>query len=188
MVFLFAIPALHAQVAPTRIGQHAMGETLKEWLAIEKFESPDAACSVEMIQKQERYEGECRRDKAAGIITTGDHNGPKQSKWKFVDQKLVSLTIVMPAYAGSYIEPDVPQELKFLIDAYGPPTHTEIVAYQNSYGAKWDCIQAFWDMPDATTIIAGESIRDTDRGPRRQLIVLFSPAAKEEIKPNPYKR
>jgi len=46
MALLIAIPALYAQIAPTHIGQHSIGETLKEWLTTEKLASQDEACAA----------------------------------------------------------------------------------------------------------------------------------------------
>jgi hypothetical protein len=63
-----------------------------------------------------------------------------------------------------------------------------MVPYQNAYGAKWDCVEATWIMPDGSTILAEETIRNmTSQGQRRGFAVYFGPAkSKMQPTPNPY--
>jgi hypothetical protein len=57
--------------------------------------------------------------------------------------------------------------MNFLVQAYGNPSSTEEIRYQNAFGATWDCPQLRWDnMPDGTRIIAWEAIWNSDNGPR----------------------
>jgi hypothetical protein len=85
------------------------------------------------------------------------------------------------------------QQMDFLEAKYGEPTKTEIVTLQNSYGAKWDCFHATWNMPDGAIILAIESIENLPMsGPTRWLKVTFLSKARgqelaaEGSKPNPY--
>ena len=100
----------------------------------------------------------------------------------------MKLVIDIPGYALSMYEPDIPQEIKFLVEAYGPPKDQKQVPFQNSYGAKWDCLEAVWLMSDGVGIVAGERIRNTDHGPRRGLSIMFVPKDETPKPPviNPY--
>jgi hypothetical protein len=76
---------------------------------------------------------------------------------------------------------------------YGEPTERKSVTYQNAFGAKWECLQATWQMPDGAVILASESIKNL-RGPTRWLTVSFvskeriaQVAAEQKAKANPYK-
>jgi hypothetical protein len=118
------------------------------------------------------------------IIVGGDYsdrNG-RSYTWKFSGQKLAQVSIRIPSYILSKLEPDTRQEFEFLTQAFGVPTQKKMAAYQNGYGAKWDCPEATWLMPDGVTILAWESIRNTDAGPRRGFNIVFSP--KTECRPS----
>jgi hypothetical protein len=88
-------------------------------------------------------------------------------------------------------EPNATQEIKFLTEAYGTPTNTRNISFQNGYGAKWDCLEATWEMPDGSVIQAAEGIRNISYGARRGLKITFaSKAALDKTKAaetNPYK-
>jgi hypothetical protein len=110
--------------------------------------------------------------------------------WGFAQEKLVKVMISIPGFYEANKEPDIPQEIKFLTEAYGSPMSTGKNVYQNSYGAKWDCLEVSWGLPDGVLIVAHEYIRNTDEGPRRGLDIGFiskdAPEAKKPPVTNPY--
>jgi len=128
------------------------------------------------------------------IIVEGsyqDKNG-RNYNWRFAGRKLERVSIRIPSYILSVLEPDTQQEIDFLTQAFGAPTQTKTVSYQNSYGAKWNCPEVTWAMPDGALIVLGEHIRTTDSGPRRGIEIDFISqealkVLKGEEKPNPYK-
>jgi hypothetical protein len=87
---------------------------------------------------------------------------------------------------------DTAQEIKFLTEAYGPPSATKNIAFQNSYGAKWECPEITWARPDGASIVLDEYIINTDSGARKGVHILFISrdalnSLKNDEKPNPYK-
>jgi hypothetical protein len=89
--------------------------------------------------------------------------------------------------------PNVPLEIGRLEEVYGKPTDQKTVQYGNAYGAKWDCLEATWAMPDGAEISAKEQIENLPTsGPTRVLTIRF--ASREDLEllapapgPNPYK-
>ncbi len=114
----------------------------------------------------------------------GDEAIKQAFRWVFMDGHLAEVS-------AEYPKPDTEQQVAFLQQAYGVPTKTETTAYQNAYGAKWDCLQVRWDMPDGAVILASESIKNLPE-PVRWLTVTFISKDRVESmirqgqKPNPY--
>jgi len=84
--------------------------------------------------------------------------------------------------------------MALLIEKYGQPSESKTAEFQNAFGAKWECLEVFWNMPDGTLISAREYI-DTDyRGaPERKIMIAFQSKdaiaeAQRKAKPksNPY--
>jgi hypothetical protein len=174
---------------PTRIGPHHIGETLQEWIAAShELDNLESVCRSRKHWDKER----CKhlldiRDGKLDEIGTGfdDAHG---YKWKFIDGSLQQVEVDIPGIlSGS--SPNIPEEVGFLIQKYGQPSESGTVVYQNSYGAKWDCLRATWTMPDGTFIMAREHI-GTIGGFRRELMVIFSSkdalSSQGQTKSNPY--
>ena len=57
-------------------------------------------------------------------------------------------------------------------------------------GAKWNCVEATWNMPDGAVILATESVTAMDGGPSREVTVRFISKDRmtqlQQPKPNPY--
>jgi hypothetical protein len=145
-------------------------------------------------EEAQRIGRECEKqmrgvaDGAGEIVVGGDfsdRNG-RTYTWTFADHKLAQVSIRVPSYILSQLEPDTQQEIEFLIQAFGVPAQTKMVPYQNGYGAKWECPEATWLMPDGATILAWESMRNTDEGPRRGFNIVFSPKTELPPRTNPY--
>jgi len=154
--------------------------------------SMEASISVEVDEAGKACDFELSKiltGQAGDIVSVQDLN-VKESRWKFTNQKLTQLTITLPAYQPAVIEPNVAKEISFLVEAYGPPTTDKMVPYQNAYGARWDCREVIWTMPDGVQIAAGESIRNTDQGPRRGLLIVFTSknGGNKQPERNPYVR
>jgi hypothetical protein len=81
-----------------------------------------------------------------------------------------------------------------LVEKYGPPSERRTVEFQNAYGAKWECPEVSWSMPDGTFIQAGEYIGTGYHGaPQRRILITFmskdaivDAQRKGQPKSNPY--
>ena len=174
-----------AAPAPTRIGSHRLGESLSEWLGVQKIDltlicqnhdktGPSLTANVSDWVKCDSLSRIRDTGKGYSWATSEDF------KWVFVDGKLSTVTRVYPLE-------DSAQQAGFLKDAYGPASKTEVVPVQNAYGAKWNETVAAWNMPDGAVITLTAL-----GGPSASLIVLFQ--SKEAVKaqapysdkPNPY--
>jgi hypothetical protein len=185
----------------TRIGEHHMGETVQEWLAITlALDGMETVCGSRKRADKDRCKEQRNLqetiDRRRGLplfLKTGSIDD-RTMEWEFDDGKLAKVD-VSPGFdlsnlaEGIKIKGTIQEEIRFLTETYGEPTTISTVPYQNSYGAKWDCLEANWDMPDGTHILAAESIAS---GQRRLYSVLF--VSKEWMgkqqqkgKPNPYK-
>ena len=176
--------AAFGQITPTRIGEHQMGETLQQWLAIShEVDNLDAVCR----SRKHGLEGKvlkenCRRlenirDGKQNVIATTEAN--RQYTWHFDDGKLSAVKIdapdpSLPSGAQSI---NVKEEIKLLVQAYGKPSRTKIVPYSNAYGLKWECSELYWTMADGTQIAAVESVNQHDD---RALVVVL--ASKEAMR------
>jgi hypothetical protein len=190
-----------------------LGETFREWLVAEKLDSPEANCQAReqalrdwqsankvtgygSLREAEGTREECLQETAkvnsgqAGKIIVdefGEWYKGKEYSWQFSDGKLLKVLISIPGNISSNKEPDTDQEIKFLIEAYGAPIDRRTVSYQNAYGAKWDCPEVTWSMPDGSMILASEHIRSTDNGPLRGLQITFASKESLEFKKQPEK-
>jgi hypothetical protein len=57
-----------------------------------------------------------------------------------------------------HIHPDREQEWRWLIEKYGAPTEHSTRAYQNAFGARWECASALWKLPNGEGVVAEESM------------------------------
>jgi hypothetical protein len=202
ILFLSVVAALQAQsvqLVATRLGEHRIGESLQEWFAIShELDRLDTLCHSRKRGLQGQVDkSNCRalqniRDGKHNEISTDNYN--RNYIWKFSDGKLSEVQINIPGpFALASIQPNIQDEIGFLIQTYGKPSKVETVPYQNSYGARWDCAEVSWEMPDGVQIFASEHIGNPSwGGPRRELLVLLlSKEAldrKTQSKPNPYAR
>lgn len=123
------------------------------------------------------------------IVSVHDN---RKDEWEFASKRLAKLSITIPHRYNWREDADTAQEIKLLTEVYGHAASTKSVILQNSFGAKWECAEVMWAMPDGGGIILAEYIRDTDSGPRRGVSVLFlsldeMTSQKKGDKPNPYK-
>jgi hypothetical protein len=192
-----------AQVRPTEIGGHRVGETLQEWLSINHLDLGEICGPRMRAQKHVDSKVMCKnlsafRDGETGTFSTKDETG-RTLEWLFVDAKVaeVSMTQELDFYAGgSHWSPSSAEEqVRFLGELYGPPDAAETIPYQNSFGAKWTAIEATWKRPDGTVIIGSELITVLESGPARSFRVRFVSKARMELlrkvqqeKTNPYAR
>ena len=160
-----------SQLPGTYIGSHRIGETVQEWLANNQLDLT-AICQSRKREDKTVCKGlsSFQAGKLGTFYTTND---TKQTyAWLFVDGKVAQVSIEHPL-------PDTPQQMGFLIEKYGQPTKSETVAYQNAYGAKWDCLRASWEMPDGAAILAAESIKNLPE-PTRWLTITFLSAPERD--------
>jgi hypothetical protein len=108
--------------------------------------------------------------------------------WRFAHGKLCELNITQRGWLNTA------REMALLIEKYGQPSESKTAEFQNAFGAKWECLEVFWNMPDGTLISAREYI-DTDyRGaPERKIMIAFQSKdaiaeaqRKAQPKSNPY--
>jgi hypothetical protein len=145
----------------TRIGNHQIGETFGVWFAINANVPPTetaiAAANVGKVlgeackkyihgpqwkQESQNIRSDCKsllpiRDTGRGEFQTVV--GGQPVTWRFVGVRVEEALIEYPI-------PDTPRELERLVEAYGAPAASKTVSYQNAYGAKWDCLEASWNM------------------------------------------
>jgi hypothetical protein len=107
----------------------------------------------------------------------------QQRSWIFENHKLAHIITV---YDG---HPDTEQQWRWLTEKYGSPTSKRIETYQNGFGARWECEEAVWKLPDGEGVAARESI---GTGNAMWFTVDFQSreavqmAEKDPGKPNPY--
>ena len=108
----------------------------------------------------------------------GDLRSNSVDLWTFADGKLV--------YKQSVLDVDIAaQQLRFLKEAYGPPSSIKKIPQQNAFGAKWEDVLATWHLAGGTTLYFKAL-----GGPKDDLIITFiskdyvDPSASSA--PNPY--
>jgi hypothetical protein len=191
---LLALAALtFGQTTPTHVGQHQMGETRQEWLAVShELEKLDTVCQS---KKRGVDKSNCEllqniRDGKQNEIVTTINN--RSYTWKFADGKLSEVHIA-PNLFGT--EQDrllyFQEETGFLSQTYGKPSNVRTVPYHNTYGAQWERSNIDWNMPDGTQITAVEDPSFAGQG-KLSLILFLSKDAlagpTQQTKPNPYKQ
>jgi len=172
----------------TTIGAHEMGETVQRFIDV--THGADFAAKICRSHKHDdRLQCKGLTDLVngqPGVLQTKDES--RDYRWRFVNGKLYELNILQ---RGSL---DAEREIGLLIEKYGQPSESKTVVYQNAFGAKWECPEVVWNMPDGALIRAGEYIDTNYSGAsqRRILITFLSKEAiadaqrKAQPKANPY--
>jgi len=184
------------QPSGTRIGPHRLGETFKEWLAVEKIDL-DAVCksgarwlgwdqgqsNAHQSQEDSLVCGDLRPISLDGNGDYRDRRGLGANngyvdRWTFANGKLA---VKQSVYSNEFTT----KELGFLKEAYGPPTLITKLPQQNAFGAKWNDILVTWHLSGGTTLYM-----KAVGGTSEDLIVTFisreyanAPVSHE---PNPY--
>jgi hypothetical protein len=179
-----------------RIGTHALGESQQEWLSHDPHVLDDliSTCAG---KSRRNYKEWCKyladlRDGNVGEIH--DRGGNRVYTYTYTNGKLSKIEISTPDSVErptGYDQPNMQAELQLVIDKYGPPTSANIVAYQNGYGAHWDCFEDTWIMTDGAQIVAWESIIEQDHIHYFTVIFISKEYAENEKRqqsnrPNPY--
>jgi hypothetical protein len=174
------VPCL-AAAPPTTVGPHHIGETLAEWIS-----SSPACISYNPIDygKDGPYCERVNEVTRAGSGYIMHQNSHGVYTWTFTDRLLSELSVIPNATESIQVE------LGLLIQKYGKPTKNEVITHENLYGAKWEGLNASWQMPDGTLITAGDIRNDYGN---QQLVIIFKSAAvvekelrERQNKPNPY--
>jgi hypothetical protein len=129
------------------------------------------------------YKSVCRRlseirSTGSGDFYLGDATVKVAFRWVFQSGRLVEVSSHEPSG----------EQVKFLEQTYGPPVQTKMAAYQNGYGARWECPLVIWLMADGAIIRAEETIQLGDRW----MTVTFRTRERAEAvnrenqEPNPY--
>jgi hypothetical protein len=170
---------------PTAIGPHQLGETFEQWLSIN---------SIDMVAVCQKHHGDralCKRFSA--IRDTGrGHCYIVMQNISMQPFDFVFSNGIVEEVSTEYPNPDLQHQLEFLKSAYGPPAISDTVAYQNGYGATWNCQRFSWNMPDGAAIHAAESIKPTPEHMRVLTVTFVSRewrakvAAEDKADPNPY--
>jgi hypothetical protein len=192
-LFMALAYVLSAQPTPTKVYSHRLGETLQEWLAENQMDLAAICASKKRDDKTVCKTLSLYRDGKTGTFETIDDKKHRY-EWLFIDGNVAEATTgaALDFYAGGshFAASNMDEQIGFLSQVYGPPAKVQTVPYQNALGAKWNCVEATWNMPDGAVIIATESITMMDAGPDRSIKVRF--ISKERViqlqqsKPNPY--
>jgi hypothetical protein len=142
--------------AATSIGPHQMGESFDKWLALNGMDLQEICAKKHPRGSGINYKSTCQRLTAIKVSGWGEfylgfQGNQVPFRWYFSDGHLSECSI-------KHIAPDVDQQISFLVAKYGEPASRQTVAYQNAYGAKWDCLEANWRMPDGVVIQARETV------------------------------
>ena len=166
-----AAPSITAANAQTMIGKHRLGETVREWFAVEGVNSLETACqsgkspeaqalwSLKLTPKghaklcqtllnaQSSGNGKFGKD-APGI-------GGAQMVYDIIHGKVavVERTVFPDLLLGGF-----GQEMKFLSDQYGQPSANSTSTWQNGFGATRTGLNTFWKLPNGDTIAAMEEL------------------------------
>jgi len=172
----------------TTIGGQQMGETVQRFMAV----AHGADYVAQICKSHKRTDKlECRAltdlaDGKPGVLHTNDDD--RDYHWRFVHGRLYELNITPRRSLNTE------REIELLVQTYGPPTERKTVVFQNAYGARWECPEALWSMPDGISISASEYIGSRYSGTERRILISFM--SKEAIadaeremqpKPNPYR-
>ena len=90
---------------------------------------------------------------AAAVLAEEARSGPGSAEDELSKSYQVKIDALEPLAQLAPTDSDTAQEIKFLTEAYGPPSATRSVAFQNSYGAKWECPEVTWARPDGASIV-----------------------------------
>jgi hypothetical protein len=182
------------QMTPTQIGGHRIGETLHEWLAIShKLDNLDGVCRsrrgglLGRVDKSNcEYLRSIRDGKLSEIPTRDDD---RIYRWTFASGTLSEVRIA-PTYEQDkqlYFQ----DEVSFLVQTYGKPSTVRTVPYHNAYGAHWESLEVYWNMPDGTCIMALEDSAFARHGNLLLIDFLSNEALNgmtQQTKPNPYQQ
>jgi hypothetical protein len=80
-----------------------------------------------------------------GELQTKDES--REYLWIFAHGKLCELNITRRGWLNAE------REIGLLIEKYGQPSESKTAEYQNAFGAKWECLEVLWNMPDGTSIL-----------------------------------
>jgi hypothetical protein len=177
---------------PVRIGQHRIGETVDEWLTAAHLDLEDI-CKREPAEITQRAGGMAdlpswperlkELQASAPCHVLGDIRGTGNGKysaiesdgrkfdWIFANGKAAQASVF---YIDGKDDVSIDQQVKFLVEAFGPPQHTSVITSQNAYGAKIDSPVRSWTLTDGTSIIALEGFSFSSG---RNMIVSFSSKA-----------
>ena len=184
------------QARGTYLGAHLVGETVQAWLTINQLDLGIICKSRKREDKTICKNLSSYRDGKTGtFFTTNDTK--RKYEWLFIDGRVAEVSTgdaLEFSVNGSHFAVSTMQEqIGFLTQLYGPPTKTKAIPYQNALGAKWDCLEATWQMPDGGVIWAVESIENTRLGSGRNINVRFLSSDRvrqlgnaQQAKPNPY--
>jgi hypothetical protein len=153
---------------PTTIGGHQMGETAQQFIDV----THGADYAAKLCRSHKRDERlQCRGlmdllNGQPGELQTKDAS--REYLWRFAHGKLCELNITQRGWLNTE------SEIGLLTEKYGQPSESKTAVYQNAFGAKWECAEVFWKLPDGTLIRAGEYI-DTDYSgaPQRKIMITF---------------
>ena len=107
----------------------------------------------------------------------------QQRNWVFENHRLARISII---YDG---RPDKEEQWRWLTEKYGAPTLKRVQVYQNGFGARWECQEAFWKLSDGDGVAAKELMGTNNAvwfAVEFQSREAMLKAEKDPGKPNPY--
>jgi hypothetical protein len=157
----FAIVLALAAVAsgqdpkPTMIGPHRLGESFDEWMIAAKLDLTDICGQHPRSDKRMDYKQVCKtlttlKAGGKGWFRLEDYKNDATFTWSFINARTTTAESLHLTPAATV--------LAQLTQAYGMATANRVVPYQNALGAKWECLEADWMLPDGAIIMAKETI------------------------------
>lgn len=173
---------------PTMIGSHRLGESFDEWMIAAKLDLADICGNHPRSDKRMDYKQVCRTLTALkagrkGWFRLEDHKNDATFTWSFINGRTTMAESLHLTPAATV--------LAQLTQAYGMATANRVVPYQNALGAKWDCLEADWTLPDGAIIVAKETIDSQTHFTRWTKVTFYTKEAAEALTnqakaPNPF--
>lgn len=142
---------------PTMIGPHRVGESFDEWMIAAKFDLAEICGQHPKSDKRMDFKAACKtlttlKAGGKGWFRLEDYKNDATFTWAFQNSKTTTAESLHLTAAATVMAE--------LAEAYGAATDSKIVPYQNALGAKWECMEASWILPDGAIIMAKETIGD----------------------------
>jgi hypothetical protein len=196
VVVLGALTA--AQVAPTEVRGHVLGETVTEYMKKAAHPNPTERCQSFLADSKAAKKDKNRSewcDKLLGIATGGTGRIEIAEEPSIAGARCVPLIRIAKGEGSLWCESVIDngrlavvrlflvspysQVLSDLVAKYGQPSRSGTTTLQNAYGATLQVGEAYWQMPDGTVITAKESASWMSGGYQRNVAVDF--LSKDEV-------
>jgi hypothetical protein len=160
-------------------GEHRLGETFNEWLAV--FHLDVGAACVAKTPEAVKFLAEIEDPDARGpslcraLVDIQSRpnddwmfNTANNTTWRVSNGNISQITVT------NYLEHTTTGlQIAFLTQEYGTPFRFKTVTFQNGSGATWQCPEVTWRLANGAEIKAGEYIA-AEAGNNRAFQVRFT--------------